>query len=544
MRKNAIFLLIDALRYDVLADIAAARIMTPNLASLIDRGSVFPAIANGPVTQFVMPSLFSETYPLDYGGYNNGIRERPASFVECMALQGYQSHLMGTCAAMGLTLSFDRGFDVVHSAVDFRNILQYRIDKTLLHEFVLVDRGEQTASEAQAVVSAELSMILRSIAGGVRQTEKALWPAGLRRINEKVEQGCQKELELLETEPETVMWKLRTIRPKLYWRFLGQAKINPLTKFFVRLKESINWRTRAWMATRKVIFMPLGHYQVVMGDIVPGICSLLRSAAAPWFFHLHLMDAHDYLACDRPLNLIYRLKFLPRYWRARRAGLTDRWWIYDVTVMYMDEQIGKLLRTLEQMGQLDDTVIMVTGDHGYSEVSKGASKKKDMADRVHRDDLEVPLLLANAGKECRPTGLIDSMGVTATFLQALDVKGHESFKGRSAFGSGRPAVITEFAGRGNADLLRNILYFTVTTETQKLKLRLVGDVLYADALFDLALDRQERDNIIDDPTMKPKIDRLVEHLYTERGELLKARGARPLSWHYKAEVPEAHLRAS
>ena len=114
MRKNAIFLLIDALRFDVVEDIEAARVLTPNIALLIDRGFVVPAIANGPATQFVMPSIFSETYPLDYGGYNNGIRERPASFVECLAEQGYQTHMMGTCGAMGITLSFDRGFDVVH----------------------------------------------------------------------------------------------------------------------------------------------------------------------------------------------------------------------------------------------------------------------------------------------------------------------------------------------------------------------------------------------------------------------------------------------
>ncbi len=40
------------------------------------------AIANGQTTQFVPPSIFTQTYPLDHGGYNNGIRGRPQSFEE------------------------------------------------------------------------------------------------------------------------------------------------------------------------------------------------------------------------------------------------------------------------------------------------------------------------------------------------------------------------------------------------------------------------------------------------------------------------------
>ena len=32
-------------------------------------------ITNAQSTQFVLPSIFSLTYPLDYGGYNYGIRD-------------------------------------------------------------------------------------------------------------------------------------------------------------------------------------------------------------------------------------------------------------------------------------------------------------------------------------------------------------------------------------------------------------------------------------------------------------------------------------
>ncbi len=97
-RRNAIFLLIDSMRFDVASDPESMRAITPNLARLAGLGFARQVVANAQSTQFVMPSLFSQSYPLDHGGYNNGIRERPASFVECLKDAGYQSHLVGASA--------------------------------------------------------------------------------------------------------------------------------------------------------------------------------------------------------------------------------------------------------------------------------------------------------------------------------------------------------------------------------------------------------------------------------------------------------------
>ncbi|MDA0654814.1 MAG: hypothetical protein O2912_00180, partial [Proteobacteria bacterium] len=67
MQKNGIFFVIDALRYDVISDIEAAREVAPNLAFLADRGCAIRTVANAQATQFVLPALFSLTYPLDHG---------------------------------------------------------------------------------------------------------------------------------------------------------------------------------------------------------------------------------------------------------------------------------------------------------------------------------------------------------------------------------------------------------------------------------------------------------------------------------------------
>ena len=152
-KPNILFFLIDALRYDTVSDAEATRFLTPGIASIAERGFTRRVIANAQSTQFVLPSLFSLTYPLDHGGYNNGIAERPASFSEIIREAGYGTSLVGTCNQMGISLGYDRGFDTVFSAVDFRFLVRYRIDKTLKYEVQLAERGLQSESEAIAVIA-------------------------------------------------------------------------------------------------------------------------------------------------------------------------------------------------------------------------------------------------------------------------------------------------------------------------------------------------------------------------------------------------------
>ena len=76
--KKSILLIIDALRYDIVDN----KKLYPVLSSLIKKGVYKKVIANACSTQFVLPSIFSSTYPLDNGGYNFGIRDRKSSYIE------------------------------------------------------------------------------------------------------------------------------------------------------------------------------------------------------------------------------------------------------------------------------------------------------------------------------------------------------------------------------------------------------------------------------------------------------------------------------
>lgn len=524
-RPNALLYLIDALRFDVVADIAAMRVLTPALARVAERGITRRVVANAQSTQFVLPSLFSQTYPLDYGGYNNGIRERPATFVECLQNAGYETHLVGTCNQMGISLSYDRGFDTVHSAVDYRHLIRYRIEKTLQYEISLIDRGEQTEAEAIGKIVTEMRLLLETVLSVDAQLDKSMWPRRLRKLNDKIVAACPGELKILEETPESIIWKLRSLPSGLVWRSLGLTKIGRFQRLYWRIRESLNWRSREFFMTIGFPLFPLGYIQTLASDATKGLQSIIAGAKKSWFVHTHFMDAHDCRSLSRPLRSLYRLKFLPRWLGAKRANLTQRKFLYDAALMDVDEQFEKLLNQIEADGQLENTIIVITGDHGYAYAYSPRNEKKDLGFRTHFEDIDVGLIVAGGDlTEAKSEGLVDSMAVTATLLDILEVPPHPSFKGRSLLRDTRTHVVSENGGRGNADLERRDLFFTVTSEKYKLMAALKGDTLVPSELYDLSADPLELSNLVEDSSLASAKEALLSVLKGERADLFAMRG--------------------
>jgi hypothetical protein len=522
--KKALLLLIDALRYDVLCEPAAARFLVPNLASLVEGGFIVPAVANAQSTQFVMPSLFSLTYPLDHGGYNNGIRERPKSFVESLRDEGFETHLMAPGNQLGITMGYDRGFHTVRTTSDYRTLLEQRLGRTLNYELGLWLKGERSEAEIVAFLQREFALLLHSITDAIKTHDKSLWPPALHRINQRVAKGCAAELALLRDEPRIVLNKLSRIAPGVYWRFLGQRDVGRLKLLLMRAMASINWRSRTYISARTWMpFLPLGHRQTLTGDVISSISSFIENARdRRWYIHMHVMDVHDCRAINRPLHVLGRLRYLPRWLIARVRGQTNRRFLYDSAVMYVDHALGALLEALKRSGQTDDTVIVVLGDHG-SQYAESPRPKEELGLRTHYEHIDIPLVASGVARQPSRSGVVDTMGIAATLLDMLDVPLHPSYKGISAFRPGRKAVVTESCGHGNADLARRDIYFTVTTENHRMMAVLSGNRLDVRKLFDRREDPRELRNVAGDHEMKPVINELLAHLYRERAELMSLR---------------------
>ncbi|MFC2144537.1 sulfatase [Acidobacteriota bacterium] len=67
--------------------------------------------------------------------------------------------------------------------------------------------------------------------------------------------------------------------------------------------------------------------------------------------------------------------------------------LYDGEVRYVDQEIGKLVDFLRQAGKWDDTLVIITGDHGESLGERGWSGH----DLFYEEQIRIPLLIKPAG---------------------------------------------------------------------------------------------------------------------------------------------------
>ena len=146
--------------------------------------------------------------------------------------------------------------------------------------------------------------------------------------------------------------------------------------------------------------------------------------AAPWFAWVHYFDPHG------PYDP-------PGAWAARFPGRP-----YDGEVAFVDEQIGVLLRGLEARGQLERTLVLVTGDHGESLGEHGEDTHGVF---IYDSTLLVPMILAGPGLPAagEPRVVARLVDVMPTVLDLAGLGPPRASDGRSL----RPAL----EGRSMAD---------------------------------------------------------------------------------------------
>lgn len=140
-----------------------------------------------------------------------------------------------------------------------------------------------------------------------------------------------------------------------------------------------------------------------------------HEAGRPYFLWAHLFDPHGpFEAPPEYVERIPRLDVLRWIDERARAGefgtsdeereraqyYADEWRGYLAEILYTDAQIGRLLDGLEARGMLDDTTILVVGDHGEGLFEHG---EKNHGVQLYEEVVHVPLILAHgdalAGRE-------------------------------------------------------------------------------------------------------------------------------------------------
>ena len=95
-------------------------------------------------------------------------------------------------------------------------------------------------------------------------------------------------------------------------------------------------------------------------------------------------------------------------------------WHYLASISLVDDGVGRLLSALERSGQMDNTIIIFTSDHGEHLGNHGMLKK----DSIHYDEtLRVPLIISVPGATGgrRVKGLVEMTDLHPTLLGLLEI---------------------------------------------------------------------------------------------------------------------------
>ncbi len=170
---------------------------------------------------------------------------------------------------------------------------------------------------------------------------------------------------------------------------------------------------------------------------------LERERDRPYFVVLNYMDAHGPYVPPKPFlgrygpltgrsfptRLRERFGVVPYYYDPEReATLRTR---YEESITYLDSEVGILLRSLEVRGLLENTVVVITSDHGEE---FGEHRRYLHQTDVYFTQVHVPLLISFPGHvpEGRrveiPVSLRD---LGATILDLTGVANPDSIPGRS-----------------------------------------------------------------------------------------------------------------
>jgi len=179
---------------------------------------------------------------------------------------------------------------------------------------------------------------------------------------------------------------------------------------------------------------------------------------------------------------------------------------YYAAVSAQDAWIGELLTALDDAGLVDDTLVIVTSDHGHMNGQHGLVGKANatLPQNLYDEVVRVPLVVRWPAR--LPGGVttelfVDHLDLFATMLDAAgielddDTRARIESPGRSlllAFdGSAAEWRRFRFAEHGNARMVADRRWKLVR-RTEPL------DPRFGDELYDLEADPRETDNLIDD----------------------------------------------
>jgi arylsulfatase A-like enzyme len=522
------------------------------------------AFSMGNPTEFALPGLFASAYLLDANGYRHGISDNETTFAEVLKKHGYVTSAFMTAFRPKLD-QYERGFDNFYNLIDIqvteKNLMNtgnwYKEQYNSRNSIISRDECIKDFIEYYKEYLNDMQLYCNNW----ESYNKDLVVPKSSIFNNVAYSAVRKEI--VRDEKIFLSDEYDYITKYFNGGALGITKISKIVKLDrddtitptlmdirVRLKLLINvffiWRKSTSLRSAKNIVgfvlsmvrngrkstltrYPSGQY------ILNTFSNWVRekyNGKKPFFTYMKLMDVHEMniyshdVQCndtnkDECLTLSSFFKDVKNDKQYSGNAL------YDCAIRYNDEIIKKLLAFLKEEKLLDNTIIVITADHGgqFPNLPVRDNQKHRVESFV--DELfRIPLMFYNKDIKAQEyKELVSSVDINTTLLEMVGIKAPSSFRGGSILSNNfmRDYVMTENQGRGPCHLKYKSIRVCVRSKFQKVVYELQpygqskGSVIGA---FDLIIDPNEFNNLSSDQKFLEKCHTLIEVARNRAEEIL------------------------
>jgi arylsulfatase A-like enzyme len=151
-----------------------------------------------------------------------------------------------------------------------------------------------------------------------------------------------------------------------------------------------------------------------------------RQEQKPFFAWVHYWDPHDMILVP-PHPVISPFVSKATTVSAQRSG------VYDSEVFYVDLQFGRLMKTLEELGESENTIVAVIADHGQG-LDDGETRHGWYEHRlIYQEQIRVPFILSlpNGPRGMVISDLVRNIDIFPSILDVLNIQHPGPVEGRS-----------------------------------------------------------------------------------------------------------------
>lgn len=248
-----------------------------------------------------------------------------------------------------------------------------------------------------------------------------------------------------------------------------------------------------------------------------------RDKEKPFFLFVSQLEPHhqnDHHCYEGPKETVenYRGYPIPDDLNFLKGDYKESYPDYIAAINRLDENVGRLVQKLRDIGEYENTVIVYTSDHGSHFKTRNAEYKRS----CHDSCTHIPLLIFGGGFESGKIDerLVSLIDLPPTLLRAAGIEIPESYEGFPLQDeTERDHVFIQISESQVGRAIR--------TKRHKYSVRALcsGNVLHSspiyfeDFLYDLEKDPIEKNNLVKDPEYKQVRKELKQMLIKQMTEV-------------------------